>query len=265
MKAKIMTLLIIGTVSITSVLSGCSKSNNNVANINIEEKLFSAGIKTDNSNKDLASSDKLKEYEMISKTYNKNNVEISYPQIKNYNDASKLNLINKDLEDEALSILNMYTKDDPNLNNLTMEVNYEVKFKNDKYISIAYTGYSNVKGAAYPTSVFYTTNIDLEKGSSIELSDYADINDILKKLKDLNNVKALSNENEVAEEQKSVLLNIDNDELLSILKDADFHKVNGRVEVPQKGAYSYIEENNVVISLPVIHAIGDHAEFLILK
>ena len=174
-------------------------------------------------------------------------------------------MINKDLEDGALSILSMYAKDDPNLSELTMEINYEVKLKNNKYISIVYSGYSNVKGAAYSPSIFYTTNINLENGTIIKLVDYANVDNIVKKLKDLSNVKVLSDEKELKEAQKVTLMNIDDAELLSTLKDSDFHMENGKLALPEKGAYSYMDGDNVVISLQLNHALGDHGEFSVPK
>lgn len=278
MKIKTIAFSILVVCGITGALSGCNNSNNNSVatnSYNFGEKVDSADNKVDNSNKisDLSkekedsenSTNKSKEYEIINKTYNKNSVKINYPQIKNLTDSKKLNLINKELEEEALCILDSYLKDDTNLNQLTMDINYEVKLKNDKYISVVYTGYSNSKESAYPLSVFYTTNIDMEKGSSIRLSDYANITDILNKLKDSNNVTVLLDNKEVAEIQKVTLSNIDDTELRSMLEDADFYKVNGKVEHPKQGSYSYMDDDNIVVSLEVIHAMGDHAEFEVKK
>lgn len=207
----------------------------------------------------------LKQYEIVDEVYSKDHVKINYPQIKNYADAVKLDSINKDLKNAALSIVNIYVENNTNINDINMEVNYEVKTKNNKYISIAFNGLVNIKGTAYPTSIFYTVNIDLEKGSIVGLSDYANVQDVLKKLKKLDDVKMLSENEELIEAQKSVIKNISDDELLNILKDADFHQKDGVIEIPKKGAYSYMEDNKIVISIPMIHAIGDHAEFIIEK
>lgn len=273
MKIKIIVLLIFGTVSVTGAFSGCNNSKdnsvtNNSANIRRQETLNDN--KANDSNEAVVSESKNKaadkaSYEIVSKTYSKNNMKINYPQIKDLADKEKLNSINKNLEEEALGILDRYTKDDSNLNKVTLDVNYETKLKNDKFLSIAYVGYSNVEGAAYPTSVFYTTNMDMEKGSRIRLSDYANINDIVIKLKDPHNINVLTKEKDLVELQRNVLVNMDNAELLTILEDADFYKANGKMEMPEIGAYSYMEDDSIVISLPVNHAIGDHAEFAVKR
>lgn len=302
MKVKMIILLMLGIFSITGVLGGCNSSSNNstlnnssnseensteadnkidepnkVADSKVNESNIASDSKNDNTNEDIKKStdksngdskesvDKSKEYTVVNKIYSKNNVKITYPQIKDLSDISKLNLINKDLEEGALSILSMYAKDDPNLSELTIEINYEVKLKNNKYISIVYSGYSSVKGAAYSPSIFYTTNIDLENGTIIKLLDYAKVDNIAKKLKDQNDVKVLSDEKELKEAQMSALMNMDNAELLSTLKDSDFHMENGKLALPEKGAYSYMDGDNIVISLQLNHALGDHGEFSVQK
>jgi hypothetical protein len=274
MNKNIILFLVIAVFNIAVILNGCSNSGNNPTTNNtsdFRDKVASINNKNNDSSKaqdsttqdDLSEDDKNKSntYEIIDKDYNKNDVKINYPQIKNLSNQKKIEVINKSLEDEALSILNRYAKENSNMNNITMDIDYEVKLKSDKYLSIVYKGYSYVKGAAYPISVFYTTNIDMEKGSRIRLSDYVNINNILIKLKDPHNVRVLSTEREAAEAQKNILINMDNAELLSMLEDADFYEANGEIEMPEIGVYSYMNEDSIVISLPVNHAIGDHAEF----
>ncbi|NFN18514.1 DUF4163 domain-containing protein [Clostridium botulinum] len=216
-------------------------------------------------NKDKESSKNLKEksneYELVSKNYNKNNVKINYPEIKKFNDDKKLKSINKYLKESALKVLDDYVKEDPNLEAVNLNVNYDVKFKNEKYISIVYNGEVNVKGTAYPSSIFYTTNVDLESGNIIRLSDYFNVNDILNKLKDPKNIKVIAENDELAAAQKDFILNIGNDNLINMVKNADFHEVNTKIESPKDGVYSYFDKDGVVISLQVNHAIGDHAEF----
>ncbi|WP_081098883.1 DUF4163 domain-containing protein [Clostridium beijerinckii] len=257
-------LLLIG-VPIVSFILIRNFYVNNLKYINSIKKEVLAVNKTNNSNMKISLNNELKQYEIVDEVYSKDHVKINYPQIKNYADAVKLDSINKDLKNAALSIVNIYVENNTNINNINMEVNYEVKTKNNKYISIAFNGLVNIKGTAYPTSIFYAVNIDLEKGSIVGLSDYANVQGVLEKLKKLDDVKMLSEDDKLIEAQKSVIKNISDDELLNILKDADFHEKDGVIEIPKKGAYSYMEDNKIVISIPMIHAIGDHAEFIIEK
>ncbi|GAA0077045.1 DUF4163 domain-containing protein [Clostridium sp. CTA-5] len=290
MKSKLIIILVILSLGITSILNGC---NNTTMATNSENKTDLSGNQTINESESKKTSSienetkantskkvvettkeketsknstkKSNEYEITSENYTKNNVKINYPQIKNLNDSEKLKLINKDLQEAALKILDDYSEDDPNLIALTLSINYEVKLKNEKYISIVYRGESNVKGAAHPTSIFYTTNIDVEKGSSIRLSDYENIDNILKKLKDSKNIKVIAESDELAEAQRNFLLNIQDDKLINMLKNADFYKANGEIQSPKKGTYSYLDKDGIVISVQVNHAIGDYGEFKLVN
>ncbi|NFO05521.1 DUF4163 domain-containing protein [Clostridium botulinum] len=270
----ILTLVLsVGLISCTEqkVSSNNIKEDNTVSSEVNNEKINNKENKVDDSqkaldiNKDKESSKNLKEksneYELVSKNYNKNNVKINYPEIKKFNDDEKLKSINKYLKESALKVLDNYVKEDPNLEAVNLNVNYDVKFKNEKYISIVYKGEVNVKGTAYPSSIFYTTNVDLESGNIISLSDYSNVKDILNKLKDPKNIKVIAENDELASAQKDFILNIGNDNLINMVKNADFHEVNTKIESPKDGAYSYFDKDGVVISLQVNHAIGDHAEF----
>ncbi|MBN1049352.1 DUF4163 domain-containing protein [Clostridium botulinum] len=272
--ALILTLVLsVGLISCADkkISSNNIKEDNEVSSevnnetISNKENKVDDSQKVSDTNKEKESSKNLKEksneYQLVSKNYNKNNVKINYPEIKKFNDDEKLKLINKYLKGCALKVLDDYVKEDPNLEAVNLNVNYDVKFKNEKYISIVYEGEVNVNGTAYPSSIFYTTNVDLESGNIIRLSDYSNVNDILNKLKDPKNIKVIAESDELAAAQKDFILNIGNDNLINMLKNADFHEVNTKIESPKDGVYSYFDKDGVVISLQVNHAIGDHAEF----
>ncbi len=286
MKLKLITTIVVLGLGITSILNGCNStsvttnsknkanssnsevkndSSNEVINNNENENKVEDSQKISDTTKEKESpknlNEKSNEYQVVSKDYSKNNVKINYPELKNSNDNEKLKSINRYLKEGALKVLDDYVKDDSNLKAVNLNVNYDVKFKNEKYISIVYKGEVNVEGAAYPSSIFYTINVDLESGNIIRLSDYSNVDDILNELKDPKNIKVIAENDELAAAQKEFILNIGNDKLISMLKNADFHKVNGKIENPKEGVYSYLHKDSVVISLQVNHAIGDHAEF----
>lgn len=283
MNAKLVVILMLITFNTVTILGGCNNSYNknstqnstttssaaDIKENNLSDKAFKTSSDADNSDTIEDSSEnsinKSNIYQITNKSYKKNYVKINYPQLQNSDNSKKLNTINKDLEDEALSILNTYIEEDANIDKLTIDVNYDIKLKNDKYLSIVYTGYSNLEGTAYPLSVFYTTNIDLEKGNSIRLSDYADIRDVLNKLKDSNNVKVLTEDKKLSDVQKNTLLNLESSELNNMLQSADFYRANGKIKIPKEGTYTYMDEDNIIVSIQISHVLGDHAEFLIKK
>lgn len=205
------------------------------------------------------------DYQIADKVYDKNNVNIKYPQITDNSNLPNIKSINKVIEEEALSIVDDYlnNSEDKELKDINLDIKYKVTLKNSQYISIVFEGQRSVQGGAYPVSVFYTINIDLNKGTSMRLADYADVNDIADRLKNFNNAEVLSKDKDISKMQKLAVENMQKREIWNILKEADFSIIDGKVQMPQYGAYSYLEGNNIVVSIEVNHAIGDHAEFII--
>lgn len=271
MKHKLIILLFLTTFSSANILFGCNNStikssstqNNSRESNNSRDKDSSS--KADNITRktdiNTTKNDSIDKYTLTSKAYTSNNITITYPQISNLSDTSKSDSINKLLENVALNLLKSYTQDE--INSLTMEVNYKVTLQNEQYLSIVYSGLSNIEGAAYPTSLFYTVNIDLATGSIIPLSSFANINNINSKLKNPSSIKVLADTIELSDAQKAFLTNLNDSDLLSLLKDSDFKLSDGTIKPPTTGTYSYMTSEGIVVSLQVVHALGDHAEFLI--
>ncbi|WP_258049910.1 hypothetical protein [Clostridium weizhouense] len=130
MKSKLIIILVILSLGITSILDGCNNttmttnsenktdlSDNQTINDSDSKKTSSIENETkDDTSKKVVDTTKEKEtsknstkksneYEITSEIYTKNNVKINYPQIKNLNDSEKLKSINKDLQEEALNSL----------------------------------------------------------------------------------------------------------------------------------------------------------------
>jgi len=94
------------------------------------------------------------------------NVSISFPNIEIY--GSELQeKINNLIWNEVQQMLNIF----PEWNELTLDVQYEIKFSSDSLLSIVYTGVGFVKGSARPTHLFYALNINMETGEKIILDD----------------------------------------------------------------------------------------------
>lgn len=279
MKYKLIGLLLLTTFSSGNILLGCrnnttestytqnNSTENNTASVNsannsnTEDSSPKADNNTTKTNNNATPNDNIDKYTLTSKTYTSNNITITYPQINNLSDTAKADSINKLLKDAALNVLTSYSKDETN--SLTMQINYKTTLQNEKYLSIVYTGLVNLEGSAYPTSLFYTVNIDLASGSIIPLSNFADVNNIASKLKNQSSIKVLADTNELSDAQKAFLMNMNDSDLLDVLKDSDFKFVNGTIQTPTTGTYSYMTDEGIVVSLQVVHALGDHAEFLI--
>ena len=196
-----------------------------------------------------------KKYGVATEKYEKKSVRISYPVISNLGNIDKEYRINKIIKDTALQAIDYYVHGQ----DIELNIIYEVKYKDDKYISIAFSGVGDIVNASYPTNHFYTLNIDIDKGERIQLKDVINIdNSLVSKIKEgkyspIENVDGLN----------KVYATMNNDSMLTALENAD-----SQINVRQAGDieyYSYITESAVGISIEVPHALGDHIEYEISK
>lgn len=193
----------------------------------------------------VSSNEYSQKYNLKESTYTSNDITIRYPQITNLKDKNQQDCINTLIKDKAISAY------DETINNLekdqTYEVdgNYDIKLDSDKILSIAYTSYNNIVPSAHPYNMFYTTNINMETGKELVLSDFVpNVDDaFITKLKDAKYVGSIDKiyEKQLFDEIFSYYSN--NDELIKAIKNAPF----------------YITNDSIGISMPVSHVFGDFA------
>ncbi|MDY8044918.1 hypothetical protein UY416_01245 [Paenibacillus polymyxa] len=108
-------------------------------------------------------------YELIQEEYSKNGMVIKYPQIIKLKDIAKQKSLNQILKTDALEGLQNYADSNSGVH---VEIDYEIKRQNERFLSVQYTGIHYVKDAAYPTHMFYTTNLDMKQASRIRLRGF---------------------------------------------------------------------------------------------
>ena len=181
-------------------------------------------------------------YKIDSKTYtytlNGNNVSIKYP-VLNSNEMN-LSSVNELIKQTALSGFNEDEEVEQQI-----DIDYEVIFYNNEFISIAFTGLANTITAAHPNNIFYTLNIDIKKGTKITLTDVYNI--------DNNFIEIYKSEfkRQINPEIAMYLENYTDKELKEMLNNAD--KAND-------GMFSYYTDTTIGISLPTIFAIGNYSK-----
>jgi len=127
-------------------------------------------------------------------------------------------------------------------------------------LSIQYYGLSTIKGAAYPTNQFYTTNIDIKNGKKLKLADIIKIDDnFVKSFRNGSYVALEPGNSELKAAVNQYINNISNQDLIKYFKQADSRKI----EENPSTTYSYLTNDSIVISINVPHAIGDHVEYKI--
>lgn len=190
-------------------------------------------------------------YKVIKLSYSKNNIKIKYPQISGLSDNNKQKRINDTLKNEAFKVLKYYQESE---GGLQLDIDYEVILKDPNILSIQYSGYGNVDGAAHPNNLFYTTNIDIKTGNRLRLKDIVNIDKVFVR-------KFLGGEFKALIPKKSEVLKQFSQEFLDeSFKEADSLDNIGTDK--QSDVFSYFKKDSLGISIGGVgHAIGDHVEF----
>lgn len=195
-------------------------------------------------------------YEFGTATIEQDKIKIKYPQIKGMADESKQNQINEkirnDIWDKAVGLIIESNKEEKDfIKKLNLDLDFQVLF-NDNYISVVYNGYRYIDKDANPANEIYTTTIDMDTAKLMKLSDFVKLNvEFVQKIK---NATYIPNEGiENKDDQKTVFDYVKETEDSSILSDLLRNETNS----------FYFTKDDLVVSVPIIHALGDHALFSI--
>ena len=247
-------LVLIGTMVITLSCSG--KSSDSFKEVMANNSISTESSKAENNktNENGAQND-LKSlpqgsYKIISETYDNNKgTKISYPQISDLSDTEKQKELNEIIKNEALKGTNYYKDVD---GDVTIDINYKIVCQEPELLSIIYSGVGNVSGAAHPSNLFYTTNLDLINNKKLRLNDIVDVNDDFVNMLINGKFKTVNSEYEA--EYKS-------DINMSTLDDWKKRLLAADPSDNMGSEFSYMTKDSLGISVGVIHALGDHAEF----
>ena len=120
------------------------------------------------------------DFEMIRESYHYNeqgnDINIYYPQLMGLEDEVKEERVNALIEEDVKKLIGEKNKEgDDTL--YCLKLDYEVKFLNDRIISILYKGWRGyiMPGRARMPGIVMATTIDLEEEKMIALKDVADI------------------------------------------------------------------------------------------
>lgn len=238
------------TLSCSGKTSDSSKvvmGNNSVSNENPITENNKTNKNGDKSNFELASQGS---YKTVSETYDNNKgTKISYPQISDLSDAGKQKELNEIIKNEALKGNNYYKDVE---GEVTIDINYKIVCQEPELLSIIYSGVGNVSGAAHPSNLFYTTNLDITNKKNLRLNDIVNINDDFVNMLINGSFKAVNSEYEA--EYKAEINMVTLEDWKKNLLAADPSDKMG-------SEFSYMTKDSLGISIGVIHALGDHTEF----
>lgn len=257
-KTIITSLLLLLTLS----LGACNKGENRLPTTeNIETKAITAvptvekvEIKNTPNNQQESDNSNDINYKITelndSKSDDKLNYNIKYPQISGLSDNDKQKKINSTLKGEALKVLKYY--ENP-YGSVELNIDYEIVLKNTNILSIQYSGLGSVSNAAHPNSLFFTTNINIKTGDRLRLKDIVIID------KNFANKFLNGGFKALWPEHSKVLENFTIEKIQERFKEADSLDNIGTEK--QSDVYSYFTTDSLGISISVGHAMGDHAEF----
>ncbi|ADM72359.2 hypothetical protein PPE_04600 [Paenibacillus polymyxa E681] len=189
-------------------------------------------------------------YELIQEEYSKNGIVIKYPQIIKLKDIAKQKSLNKILKTDALEGLHDYADSNAGVH---VEIDYEIKRQSERFLSVQYTGIRYVKDAAYPSHMFYTTNLDMKQASRIRLRDLVKVEKPFIELIKSGKITA------VQPEQQGLIGDFTKDDLIQLLTNADVTK--GSLAEVEMESFSYFTNDSLGMSVPMAHVVGDHAEY----
>ncbi|WP_307351151.1 DUF4163 domain-containing protein [Paenibacillus polymyxa] len=189
-------------------------------------------------------------YELIQEEYSKNGIVIKYPQIIKLKDIAKQKSLNKILKADALEGLQNYADSNSGVH---VEIDYEIKRQSERFLSVQYTGIRYVKDAAYPTHMFYTTNLNMKQVSRIRLRDLVKVEKPFIELIKSGKITA------VKPEQQGLIGDFTKDDLIQLLINADVTK--GSLAEVEMESFSYFTNDSLGMSVPMAHVVGDHAEY----
>lgn len=186
------------------------------------------------------------EYQINESSFETSSALIKFPAVTNLKNQQLQAKINELIETEALSVCEMYCKE-PN----QTELSYTIMLKNNSILSIRYDGWALGENAAYPIRIFLTTNMDMESGNKIRITDNVSIDEpFLKAYREAAYIASDGLDLEEAGILEELLNERSDAQLMDDLLSADQNNPSG--------ASSYYTSNALGISIPVPHAVGDY-------
>ena len=189
-------------------------------------------------------------YELTSAQYAENNITIAYPQLMDASDSAKQDTINQLIEDDAIALLGEYG---PDVQNLSVEIYYEVKLQTPGVLSIVYWGSPYVEGGSYPSNVYYASNIDIANVSNISLQDLVTVDAGLADKYRSSEYQPWNSEVNLAD--SGVLADI----LDGFTDEVLIEQFTSEVGLPS----FYLTDSGLGFSIEIAHAAGDHLEMII--
>ena len=169
-------------------------------------------------------------------------VSIEYPILSNLRDASMTQAVNELLKKEATSIITAWELD---TEKDEVSINCDLVSLDKNKAVFTFHGMVNVAETAHPSNVRYAVSVNLNTGSPIGLTAYADADDVV-----------VVEPADTAAAVKDSIKSSGKDLWQTVFAECDFTSVKDGT-FPQ--AFSYEKDGDIYLIVPVSHAAGDYA------
>lgn len=184
--------------------------------------------------------------EWMTETLQQNEITIRYPQLTGGQLGD--DRTNRTIREKALHLLEAHDLSQPDA---MLDMDYEITRLTPELLSIVYTGYYD-GGTAYPTNVFYTTNIDRLTGQPLTLQDVIEVDETL--VNRFRQSPPIDGQNaEWAEAIAAHLGQYTDEELVRLFRMADLTDGSNTGQV-----FTYYTPNALGISKGIPHVLGDY-------
>jgi hypothetical protein len=173
--------------------------------------------------------------------YEKEKINVTYPQLSNLNDMKVQSNINELIN----NIVFKYFNEDSN--DLSLEIDYEIMFLNNKIISIKFYGwYYEKNGLPYPVNVLEALTYDLLNNRIIKLDQIISIDEEIIQYFYNGKAKTANEQNASAFKEYLEIAYRSEEELINAIQRSNF----------------YLTNDSIIIVFSTVHAIGDYEEFI---
>ena len=174
-------------------------------------------------------------------------VKVVFPQLIDMENTELQNTINENVNQMVMQEISE--------EGLTAyRLGYQVATHGTGILSVIFRGYCNYEGAAHPTNLIRTMNLDLTTGKNLRLKDYADMARIVSGLETASGYEIISEGVDMADFSAFLNNGYVTDYAMTLLDyDVDW---NNQELIP--AGYSAIRNNHVVLFVEAEHAMGDY-------
>ena len=254
-------LMLLAVLLISWCLSGCSaerpesqengRAEPEEENVSSEAVLSAAGSASASEPQQNENTGKMEviNYRVTDNVYYQGNISLRYPQITGLQDIALEESCNTWIEQAVMQRVTENT-------DIAYELNYEVTTSTPELLSIVIKGYWHAPENAYPQSVRYTLNIDIDRNQVLRLSDLADPETLAGRVVAGEDLGITGDVNEA--DARGYLSALSADTLAEEFAAYDFSGENGAPD-----GYCYIQSGRLHVLIPTVHALGDYLDVMV--